>query len=188
MKPFGVILQGMGKSRRQVIQAGVLTATGLALRPSSAVADPGPEILRGEQAIHQERVFNAARHRVYAALTEESQFDRIIQLSGVMQAPAMAKMQQPTKLSDQVGGELVLFGGYIIGRQIELVPNELIVQAWRVLSWPQGIYSIARFALSDQAGSTKLLFDHKAFPKGRAEHLASGWQEHYWQPLAQLLA
>jgi activator of HSP90 ATPase len=76
----------------------------------------------------------------------------------------------------------------IVGRQIELVPNELIVQAWRVMNWARGTYSIARFELTDQGESTKLVFDHTAFPKGQAKHLASGWQEHYWDPLIKYLA
>ena len=125
---------------------------------------------------------------MFDALTVQSQFDKIVQLSGVMQAPAMAKMQKPTLLSDQAGGELALFGGYIVGRQIELVPGELIVQAWRVLNWSPGLYSIARFELTEQGGLAKLIFDHRGFPKGQAEHLASGWQEHYWGPLTQFLA
>jgi activator of HSP90 ATPase len=174
--------------RRQVITAGALTVVGIASRPSPAIADPNAEILSAEEAIHQERVFNAARQRVYEALTVEDQFDKIIQLSGVMKADVMAKMHKPTKLSPHVGGAFALFGGYIVGRQIELVPNELIVQAWRVVRWARGTYSIVRFALTDQGGSTKLVFDHTAFPKGQAEQLASGWQEHYWDPLSKFLA
>jgi activator of HSP90 ATPase len=174
--------------RRQIITAGALTAVGIAARPSPAIADPTAEILSTEEAIHQERVFNAGRRRVYEALTVEAQFDKVIQLSGAMKSAAMAKKLQPTKLSPHPGGAFALFGGYIVGRQIELVPNELIVQAWRVMSWPRGIYSIARFELADQGESTKLLFDHKAFPKGEAEHLASGWQENYWDPLTKFLA
>jgi len=42
----------------------------------------------------------------------------VVRLSGVMKADAMAQM-----------------------------PNELVVQAWRVLSWPRGVHSIARFEL-----------------------------------------
>lgn len=145
--------------------------------PPSASAAPNGEISSTEESIHQERVFKAGRQRVYEALTVEEQFDRIMQLSGVMRASAMAKMRQPTKLSPQEGSAFALFGGYIVGRQIELVPNELIVQAWRVLSWDRGTYSIARFALTDLGGaSTRLVFDHRAFPKGQGEHLASGWQ------------
>jgi activator of HSP90 ATPase len=173
--------------RRQIITAGALTAVGIASRPSPAIADPNAEILSGEEAIHQERVFKAGRQRVYEALTVEGQFDKLVQMSGAMKSAAMAKKQQPTKLSQQPGSTFALFGGYIVGRQIELVTNELIVQAWRVLNWPQGTYSIVRFELIDQRESTKLLFDHRAFPNGQAEHLASGWEENYWDPLAKFL-
>jgi activator of HSP90 ATPase len=175
-------------SRRQVLATGALTAAGLASLPSRAMAEANTEIMRSEEAIHQQRIFKARPQRVYEALTIESQFDKIVQLSGVMKSNAMAKMRSPTKLSPEAGGDFVLFGGYIVGRQIELVPNELIVQAWRAQSWGRGIYSIARFDLSDQGGSTKLVFDHTGFPKGQAEHLASGWQEHYWDPLTKFLA
>jgi hypothetical protein len=48
-----------------------------------------------------------------------------------------------------------------------------------------GIQSIARSALSGEGGSPKLVFDPRAFPKGEAEPLASGWNEHYWDPLTQ---
>jgi activator of HSP90 ATPase len=174
-------------NRRQVVTAGVLTMVSVAARPSFALAEPNAEISREEESIHQERVFKAERKRVYKALTVEAQFDRIVQLSGVMKADAMTKVRNPTKLSPHVGGAFALFGGYIVGRQLELIPDELIVQAWRVLSWPRGVYSIARFELSDQAGTTKIEFDHTAFPKGQAEHLVSGWQEHYWDPLSKLL-
>ena len=174
--------------RRQIITSGALAIVGVFARPSPVLAESNAEISRSEESIHQERTFTAERTRVYAVLTVEKQFDRIVQLSGVMKADAMAKMQHPTKLSPHVGGTFSLFDGYIIGRQLELVPDELIVQAWRVLSWPRGVYSIARFELSEQAGVTKIVFDHTGFPKGAAEHLASGWQEHYWDPLTKVLA
>jgi activator of HSP90 ATPase len=174
--------------RRQFIATAALTAAGMTSRTSPAIADANGEILSSEEAIHQERVFKARRQRVYEALTIEGQFDKVIQLSGVMKADVMAKMQKPTTLSPHAGGAFTLFGGYIFGRQIELVPNELIIQAWSSLSWARGIYSIARFELTDQGGSTKLIFDHTGFPKGQAEHLVSGWQEHYWDPLTKFLA
>lgn len=172
--------------RRQIITGGALAMVGLVARASAVIAGPNAEISRSEESIHQERTFSAQRTRVYAALTVERQFDRIVRLSGVMKADA--KMQSPTKLSPDVGGTFALFDGYIVGRQLELVPDVLIVQAWRVRGWPRGVYSIARFELSEQAGVTKIGFDHTGFPKGDAEHLASGWQQHYWDPLIKVLA
>jgi uncharacterized protein YndB with AHSA1/START domain len=175
-------------TRRALLGAVPLAFAGLALRPRAARAQAPDEITRDGEAIHQERLFKASRRRVYQALTEASQFERITQLSGVMQNAALAKMQAATRISAEPGGAFTLFGGYIVGRQLELVPDERIVQAWRVLSWPAGVYSVARFALGGTGETTQLVFDHEAFPRGQAAHLAAGWQEHYWGPLAQLLA
>ena len=77
-------------------------------------------------------------------------------------------------------------GGYITGRPVELVPNERIVQVWRAGGWPAGDYSIAKFELVEQGSETKIVFDHKGFPNGKAEALASGWKAHYGEPLTKL--
>jgi activator of HSP90 ATPase len=69
-----------------------------------------------------------------------------------------------------------------------LVPDQRIVQAWRAGSWQPGAYSIVRFELTDQGGTTKLVCDHTGFPAGTGDHLASGWKEHYWEPLQKFLA
>jgi activator of HSP90 ATPase len=175
-------------TRRRVLTAGALAMVGVVARPSQALSQPSTDFSTTEEAIRQVRVFRAARQRVFEALTVESQFDKIVQLSGVMKSDDMTAMRAPTKLSPQPGSAFALFGGHIVGRQIELVANELIVQAWRPVSWSRGTYSVARFELSDQGGSTKLVFNHSAFPKGLAEHLASGWQANYWDPLTKLLA
>lgn len=91
------------------------------------------------------------------------------------------------KIEARAGGAFSLFDGHIIGRNIELVPDRRIVQAWRVVDWPEGIYSIARFELDAQGSGTRLVFDHTSFPAGLHDHLASGWQERYWAPLKKYL-
>jgi len=55
-------------------------------------------------------------------------------------------------------------------------------------SWDRGLYSIVRFELTKLDGGTKIVFDHTAFPKGDAEHLAQGWWAHYWDPMRKLLS
>jgi activator of HSP90 ATPase len=175
-------------TRRQIITGGMFAIAGVAVRTSPLMAGANDEVSHAAESIHQERRFDASRKRVYNALTVAKQFDKITQLTGVMQSADMAKMQKPTEISQHVGGAFALFGGYITGRQIELVPDELVVQAWRVGNWDRGVYSIARFELIAQGASTNIIFDHTGFPKGRAEHLASGWQEHYWDPLVKYLS
>jgi activator of HSP90 ATPase len=173
-------------TRRQAIVGTAIAFGGLALASVAAWAAVDEEISHTAESIHQEPVFKASRKRVYEALTDAKQFDKVIQLSGVMQSMHLA--DKPAEISREVGGAFTLFGGYITGRHIELVPNERIVQAWRAGSWPPGVYSIAKFELVEQGSSAKIVFDHTGFPKGDAESLASGWKAHYWEPLEKLLA
>jgi activator of HSP90 ATPase len=134
-------------------------------------------------AIYQEVVFKAGRKRIYEALTDTKQFDRVIQLSKA----GMSYGKKPTAISREVGGPFSLFGGYIVGRHIELTPNERLVQAWREISWKPGVYSIVKFELVEQGADTQLIFDHTGFPTGAANHLAIGWYENYWEPLKKYL-
>jgi uncharacterized protein YndB with AHSA1/START domain len=145
----------------------------------------GPdEVSHAGEAIHQEVIFQASRKRVYEALTDAKQFSQVVQLS----AAGMSYGNAPVEVSREVGGAFSLFGGYISGRHIELVPSERIVEAWRTGSWPAGVFSIAKFALTDQGPSTKLILDHTGFPAGAGKSLAEGWHANYWEPLAKFLA
>jgi uncharacterized protein YndB with AHSA1/START domain len=179
-------VRGNGTTRRQAIVGVAAAVGGLALGSGKAWARADEEISHTCAAIHQEVVFKASRKRVYEALTETKQFDKVVRMSEAMKG-GMPPGAAPTEISREVGGAFALFGGYIAGRNIELVPNERIVQAWRTGSWDAGVYSIAKFALVEQGSGTKLIFDHTGFPKDEAEHLASGWKANYWEPLEKYL-
>jgi activator of HSP90 ATPase len=125
-------------------------------------------------SIHHEVDFTASPKRLYEALLDSKQFS--------------AFSARPAEINREVGGAFSLFGGHIVGRNLELVANQRIVQAWRVVDWQAGVFSIAHFELVDQGGSTKLVFDHTGFPSGEGAHLAEGWRVNYWQPLAKVLA
>ena len=164
----------------------LLVSAGLAAIPLTVLAADGDVISRAAESIHQERLFPASPSRIYDALTNVRQFTKIVQLSGAMESmPAGTKAAE---ISREVGGAFSIFGGHIVGLQLELVPNQRIVQAWRVVDWKPGDYSIAKFALTEEGEQTKVVFDHRGFPQGAAEHLASGWEEHYWEPLRKFLA
>jgi uncharacterized protein YndB with AHSA1/START domain len=177
-----------GLTRRRAIVGVALAFGGLALGSTNAGAGGGEEISRTAESIHQESAFTASRKRVYEALTESKQFDKIMELSGVMKSGMLPPgTNKPTEISREAGGAFAIFGGYITGRQIELVPSERIVQAWREGSWDPGVYSMAKFELVEHGSGTKIVFDHTGFP-GAGEHLAVGWKAHYWEPLAKFLA
>lgn len=186
MSDSNKVIRSITPGRRQAIVGAVGVIGGMALCAARSHAE-AKEISHSEAAIHQENIFKASRKRVYDALTQTKPFDALTQWSPEMQ---MGKSlgSVPTKISSEVGGEFFLFGGHIIGRHLELVPNERIVQAWRVVDWEPGIYSIARFQLSDNGSGTKIVFDHTGFPNGQAEHLAFGWKAHYWDGLTKYLA
>jgi activator of HSP90 ATPase len=93
----------------------------------------------------------------------------------------------PASGASTEGAAFSAFGGYITGRHLELVPDKRVVQAWRAKSWPEGVYSIARFELSSQGDGTKLVFHHDGFPEAETEHLASGWRAMYWEKIAKHL-
>jgi len=174
-------------TRRQVISGGAVAIGILGLGSGRAWAAVEEGISRAEEGIHQEPVFKASRKRVYEALTDANQFGKVVQLSAAMQSGGMKTGAAPVTISREAGGAFAAFGGYISGRQIELVPNERIVQVWRAGSWDPGSYSIAKFVLEEQGAETKIKFDHTGFPKGQAEHLAEGWRINYWEPLAKFL-
>jgi activator of HSP90 ATPase len=175
-------------TRRQTVAGLAIGAFGgLFLPANTASAATEEQLSRSQESIHQETVFKASRKRVYEALTDTKQFDKIIQLSPEMQA-GKSFGTSPTAISREPGSAFSIFGGHIIGRQIELIPNDRIVQAWRVVDWDPGVYSIAKFELIEQGAGTKLVFDHTGFPKGQAEHLAEGWKSHYWDSLEKFLA
>jgi activator of HSP90 ATPase len=153
----------------------------------SGVPAHGDGLSHAAEAIHQEVVFGAGRARVYAALTSTEQFDAVTRLSDgaeLMKAPGA----KPTSISRDAGGSFTLFGGYITGRNLELLQDERLVQAWRAASWKPGDFSIAQFTLIADGPGTKLIFEHRGFPEGQGTHLADGWHSHYWTPLAKFLS
>jgi activator of HSP90 ATPase len=150
----------------------------------SATTDDG--VSHSADAIHQEPVFKASQSQLYSALTDPKQFDQVTRLSAAMKSMAIGN--KLAEISGEEGGAFALFGGYITGRHLELVSNQRIVQAWRTHSWDPGDYSIVRFDFVAQGTGTKIVFDHKGFPQGQAEHLAAGWKSNYWEPLEKYLA
>jgi len=120
--------------------------------------------------IHQEIDLMASPDRIYEALLNAKQFSA---LSGGL----------PAEIVAEEGGAFSCFGAHIVGRTVELVPRRRIVQAWRVATWPEGVYSIVRFELKPQQAGTRLILDHTGFPAELREHLAAGWEDHYWKGL-----
>jgi len=176
---------GQTPTRRQWLTGAAFTFGTLTVSMPRASADTPDGVSRTAESIHQETIFKASPKRIYDALLDSRQFQKI-ELLGQAMKPADLEAK-PAKISREPGGSFSIFGDYIIGRQIELIPDKRIVQAWRELSWDPGVYSLVKFELLPEGTGTKLVFDHTGFPIGAADHLASGWKSHYWEPLDKLL-
>ena len=146
-------------TRRQIS----LLLGGIGLAPALA------QTAKSGTAIHQEIDFRTTPARIYGVLLDAKQF--------------AACTKDTADIQPQAGAGFRLFGGRIEGRNIELIPNQRIVQTWRPASWSPGIYSIVRFELDANGSGTRVVLDHTGFAEDKWEGLNKGWAENYREPL-----
>lgn len=95
----------------------------------------------------------------------------------------------PARVTPRVGTTFTLWGGYIHGKNLELVAGRRIVQAWRPSeeTWPPTHYSKVRYLLRPTKTGTRIGFTHSGVPVDHAGHLSKGWKTSYWDPLRKYL-
>ncbi|HEY1461964.1 MAG TPA: SRPBCC domain-containing protein [Terriglobales bacterium] len=167
-------------TRRQVmigaaVAIGSLATGSKALGQSQSMEElPSTGADATRTSLHQEVDFKSGAMRIYAALLDSKQFSTFTGM--------------PATIDGSEGGALSMFGGRITGRNIELVANQRIVQAWRPENWDPGVYSLVKFELKENGPQTKIILDHTGFPETNYGHLYSGWYARYWEPLKKYLA
>jgi activator of HSP90 ATPase len=167
-------------TRRQAI-AGIAIAFGGVAACSPARAHVQQQMQEAQSTgieglltyLHQEVNIKANPQRIYDALLDAKQF--------------AAFTGAPAEISREAGGAFSMFGGRIVGRNVELVPHERIVQAWRPANWDPGVYSLVKFELKERNSETTVVLDHTGFPEGNFRHFDSGWYLRYWEPLKKYL-
>jgi len=129
------------------------------------------------RTIRQKAFFRASPHEVYEVLMDSKKHTR---LSG-----------GKCSISRKIGGKISVSDGYITGENVELVPDEKIVQKWRPMEdcWPKGHYSTVTFKLAPIKGKkgTGLSFMQTGVPVGCGNRFDIGWKEYYWGPMKELL-
>lgn len=144
-------------------------------KENKMAAVPGTEANKSRTSLHQEIDYKSAPQRIYEALLSSRDFSAF---SGAA-----------AEIDPKVGGAFSMFGGLVVGRNVELVPNQRIVQAWRLAQeFSEGTYSLVKIELKPKDSGTKLILDHTGFPEGHFDHLDTGWYSHYWEPLRKFLA
>src|SRR3979490_1439401 len=90
-------------TRRQVISGMAFALGGLHLGTARSWAAGEEEVSHTAESIHQEPVFKASRKRVYDALTDAKQFDKVIRLSAAVKS-GTAKAPNLPEISREAGG------------------------------------------------------------------------------------
>lgn len=95
----------------------------------------------------------------------------------------------PARISSKVGGSYSAWEDYIHGTNLELVPDQKIVQTWVASEekWPAGHESKVAFVLTPWKGGTRLTFTHTGVPSPLLRQLSQGWKDAYWSPLKAYL-
>jgi uncharacterized protein YndB with AHSA1/START domain len=131
-------------------------------------------------SIQQQAVIPASPAQVYAVLADAETLSGLSGMSG--------------QTGRSEGEEFAAFDGHVTGRQIELVPGERVVQAWRFPMWDPGRYSVVRFTLAPEDGGTVLVIDQDGEPDGADaigchrtwhDHLDANWPTFYVAPLTR---
>jgi len=150
----------------------------LAQQPSQPAqqspADQNPSPNQRRTSLRQEVALSAPPERIFHVLLDSKEFAAFTGMAATIDPVA--------------GGAFNTFGGLIEGRNIEIIFNRRIVQAWRPTSWDPGVYSVVHFELKAASGGTTLVLDHTGFPEGDFDHLDAGWHMRYWDPLTKYLA
>jgi len=96
----------------------------------------------------------------------------------------------PAKISQKVGGKWSAFGGMLVGKNLVLIPNRMIVQTWRSSEWkkkdPDSILVVS-FEKS-VAGGAQVQLVHVGVPEYDHAGVTHGWPKFYWEPWKAYLA
>jgi uncharacterized protein YndB with AHSA1/START domain len=115
------------------------------------------------KTIRQIVTFKASPHVVYEALMDSRKHSRFT--------------GDTASISRKIGGKLKAYGDYIEGVNLELVPDEKIVQSWRANDWPEGHYSRVTFSLKGLEKGTQLTFTQSDVPEEFYEEIGQGWED-----------
>jgi activator of HSP90 ATPase len=125
------------------------------------------------KTIRQSVTIKASAHDVYEALMDSRKHS---QFTG-----------SKSHVSRKVGGKISAWDGYIEGTNLELVPDQKIVQPWRASDWPRGHFSQATFLLEESKSGTRLVFTQTGVPEDFYDAISKGWHDFYRTPMKEML-
>ena len=93
------------------------------------------------------------------------------------------------KISGKEGESFSAHNNYITGRNIRLIKDSLIVQAWRAVDWDKDDDDSTFILMFEPKGEdTVLHMIHSNIPEDKAASIDKGWFDHYWDQWKQYLS
>lgn len=87
----------------------------------------------------------------------------------------------PAKVSRKVGGKWSAFGGMILGKNLALLPNRMIVQSWRSSAWKASdLDSVVVVRFEKSKGGATVHLAHVGVPPYDHKGVTEGWRKYYW--------
>jgi uncharacterized protein YndB with AHSA1/START domain len=127
------------------------------------------------KTIKQRVKFNAPPAKVYELLADSKKHSAVT--------------GRKATISRKIGGAFSVSENEVTGINVDLVPGQRIVQAWRHRRFPEGIFSMAAVTLTPTIdGGTELVLTHRGVPKDLIPETELAWREQYWARIKTYLA
>jgi activator of HSP90 ATPase len=92
------------------------------------------------------------------------------------------------RISRKAGAKFTAWNGALSGRNLQIVPNRLIVQAWRSVHFKRSdLDSILILEFSKAPGGGRLDLVHVNVPPQDHKGVKGGWPKYYWKPWKKYL-
>lgn len=86
----------------------------------------------------------------------------------------------PAEISRKVGEKWTAHQGQLMGTNLLVKANKMVVQTWRMKGWKAD--SILTLQFDDTKDGCELTMVHALVPEGHASHIKTGWNKMYWKP------
>jgi len=118
--------------------------------------------------LHLEPVFNTTAEQMYITLLDKARVTAWTRSLPVMD-----------DFPPKEGSDIKLFGGGVSGKILKLVPNEQIVQLWRLEDWKEGHFAQLDIKLVQGAGETKMIVKFSGIPIGEEDRVRGNFEDYY---------
>ncbi|KAG5420856.1 AHA1 [Candida metapsilosis] len=118
--------------------------------------------------LHLEPTFNTSAEQIYITLLDASR------IAAWTRSPPEIDSFPPKE-----GSSYKFFGGAVSGKILKLVPNEQIVELWRLQDWKEGHYAELDMKLIQSSGETKVVVKFSGIPIGEEERVRDNFEDMY---------